>query len=166
MNDRMPQAYQTDANDGDDHKAVAALVRQFISMMRDGNISRLKLEYGELRLSLRAHESSVAAVPVISGSVVTARHEAQVVEPALGANEHVVSAPMIGTFYEASAPGEPAFVQVGDRVEEGQTVAIIEAMKIMNEIAADRAGTVTEILVKNGQTVEYGTALIKLDVDG
>jgi acetyl-CoA carboxylase biotin carboxyl carrier protein len=78
------------------------------------------------------------------------------------AGDHVVRAPMIGTFYVASAPNEPPFVQVGDVVEEGQTIGIIEAMKIMNEIAADRAGTVVEILAQNAQTVEYGSPLVRL----
>ena len=79
-----------------------------------------------------------------------------------GDDQHVIRAPMIGTFYTAPAPNEPPFVQPGDVVEEGQTIGIIEAMKIMNEIAADRAGTVVELLAQNAQTVEYGSPLIRL----
>jgi acetyl-CoA carboxylase biotin carboxyl carrier protein len=154
------------AGNATDHDHVAALVRQFIAMMQAGNIARLKLEHGDLRVSLQAHDLvGVAAAPV-SGTVTVARQELRVVESALETGKHVIPAPMIGTFYEASAPGEPPFVRVGDRVEEGQTVGIIEAMKIMNEIASDRAGTVAAILVNNGQTVEYGTPLITLDLEG
>ena len=75
---------------------------------------------------------------------------------------HVVTSPMIGTFYSASAPGEPAYVQVGDEVETGQVVGIIEAMKIMNEITADKSGVVVEILANNAEAVEYGSPLIRI----
>ena len=74
----------------------------------------------------------------------------------------MVKAPLVGTFYSASAPEEEPFVQVGDSVKKGQSVAIIEAMKLMNEIESDFDGTVTEILVKNGQAVEYGQPLFRI----
>jgi acetyl-CoA carboxylase biotin carboxyl carrier protein len=77
---------------------------------------------------------------------------------------HVVSAPMIGTFYASPSPGEPPFVSVGDSVEVGQVIGIIEAMKIMNEITADRAGTVSEVFVSNSQPVEYGSPLIRIQL--
>jgi acetyl-CoA carboxylase biotin carboxyl carrier protein len=75
---------------------------------------------------------------------------------------YVVTAPMIGTYYSAPAPGEAPFVKVGDRVEVGQVVGIIEAMKIMNEISSDRSGIVKELLVSNAQAIEYGSPLIRL----
>ena len=71
---------------------------------------------------------------------------------------------MIGTFYASPTPGAPSFVHVGDRVEVGQTIGIIEAMKIMNEIAADRSGVVAAILADNGQPVEFGSALITMSL--
>ena len=77
----------------------------------------------------------------------------------------VITAPMIGTFYHAPAPGDPPFVNVGDPVEPGQVVGIIEAMKTMNEIPSEHAGVVAEILVANGQPVEYGQPLIRLEPD-
>jgi len=76
---------------------------------------------------------------------------------------HVVKSPMVGTFYRASAPGAKAFVEVGSQVKEGDTVCIIEAMKILNEIEADKAGTITEILCENGQAVEYGQPLFVIE---
>jgi acetyl-CoA carboxylase biotin carboxyl carrier protein len=76
-----------------------------------------------------------------------------------------VSSPMVGTFYRAPAPGEAPFVEVGDRVRQGQTVCIIEAMKLMNEIEAELSGQVMEILVQNGEPVEYGQALMKINPD-
>lgn len=72
---------------------------------------------------------------------------------------HVVKSPMVGTFYRSSAPGAPAFVEVGSTVKEGDTLCIIEAMKLLNEIDADLSGTVTKILVENGQPVEFGQPL-------
>lgn len=72
---------------------------------------------------------------------------------------HVVKSPMVGTFYRSSAPGAPAFVEVGATVKEGDTLCIIEAMKLLNEIDADLSGTVTKILVENGQPVEFGQPL-------
>lgn len=72
---------------------------------------------------------------------------------------HVVKSPMVGTFYRASAPGNPAFVEVGQAVKEGDTLCIIEAMKLLNEIDADKSGTITQILVENGQPVEFGQPL-------
>lgn len=72
---------------------------------------------------------------------------------------HVVKSPMVGTFYRSSAPGAPAFVEVGASVKEGDTLCIIEAMKLLNEIDADASGTITKILVENGQPVEFGQPL-------
>ncbi|AUT60523.1 acetyl-CoA carboxylase biotin carboxyl carrier protein [Paraburkholderia sp. SIMBA_049] len=72
---------------------------------------------------------------------------------------HVVTSPMVGTFYRAPSPGADPFVQVGDTVKEGQTICIIEAMKLLNEIESDAAGVIKEILVENGQAVEYGQPL-------
>jgi acetyl-CoA carboxylase biotin carboxyl carrier protein len=72
---------------------------------------------------------------------------------------HVVTSPMVGTFYRAPSPGADPFVQVGDTVKEGQTICIIEAMKLLNEIETDKAGVIKEILVENGQAVEYGQPL-------
>ena len=149
-----------------DFGQLAALVHAFIGMMHAGGIARMDVEHGDLRLSLRAHEATGApAAPV---QVMTRPDGGvQVTVDGTGSQadtpgHHVIRAPMIGTFYAAAAPNEPAFVQPGDVVEEGQTIGIIEAMKIMNEIAADRAGTVVEVLAQNAQTVEYGSPLIRL----
>ncbi len=76
-----------------------------------------------------------------------------------------VTSPMVGTFYRSPAPGEAAFVEVGDRIRNGQTVCIIEAMKLMNEIEAEVSGQVIEILVQNGDPIEYGQALMRIHPD-
>ncbi|RZI70711.1 MAG: acetyl-CoA carboxylase biotin carboxyl carrier protein [Variovorax sp.] len=76
---------------------------------------------------------------------------------------HAIKSPMVGTFYRASSPGAPAFVEVGSQVKEGDTVCIIEAMKILNEIEADKSGTIKQILGENGQAVEYGQPLFIIE---
>jgi acetyl-CoA carboxylase biotin carboxyl carrier protein len=111
---------------------VIDAVRELITMMSKGGISELDLSTGDVTSRLR------------------------------GASAGTAVAPMIGTFYSAPAPGEAPFVQVGDEVEVGQVIGIIEAMKIMNEIIADKAGVVSETLVENAQPVEYGSPLLRL----
>ena len=76
---------------------------------------------------------------------------------------HVVKSPMVGTFYRASSPGAKAFVDVGSQVKEGDTICIVEAMKILNEIEADKSGTIVRVLGENGQAVEYGQPLFVIE---
>src|SRR6218665_3611478 len=76
---------------------------------------------------------------------------------------HIVKSPMVGTFYRSSSPGAKAFVEVGSQVKEGETICIIEAMKILNEIEADKSGTITRILGENGEAVEYGQPLFVIE---
>ncbi|OEZ58942.1 MULTISPECIES: acetyl-CoA carboxylase biotin carboxyl carrier protein [unclassified Duganella] len=96
------------------------------------------------------HAAPAAAAPAAAAPVA-----AVAAEP----TGHVVKSPMVGTFYRSSAPGSPAFVEVGATVKEGDTLCIIEAMKLLNEIDADKSGTITQILVENGQPVEFGQPL-------
>jgi acetyl-CoA carboxylase biotin carboxyl carrier protein len=101
----------------------------------------------------------VAAAPVAAAAPAAAPAAAE----APAETGHVVKSPMVGTFYRASSPGAKAFAEVGDVVKAGQPVCIIEAMKIMNEIEADQDGTITKILVDNGQPVEYGQPLFIIE---
>jgi acetyl-CoA carboxylase biotin carboxyl carrier protein len=98
-----------------------------------------------------------AAPPAPAGGILPARPA-----PAEGPDVHLVKSPIVGTFYRASGPGSKEFAQVGDRVKKGQVLCIVEAMKLMNEIESDCDGEVTEILVANGQPVEYGEPLFKI----
>ncbi|MEY4468131.1 MAG: hypothetical protein RIR21_1924, partial [Pseudomonadota bacterium] len=100
---------------------------------------------------------SVAAAPVAAAAVA---HAAEPI-PAAAAEPsgHVVKSPMVGTFYRSSAPGAAPFVDIGSSVKQGETVCIIEAMKLLNEIETDAAGVIKQILVENGQPVEYGQPL-------
>lgn len=154
-------------------------VRELIEMMKSGGIGELDIKTDDFKIRLRSEAVAMAtAAPVMSFPPAYAMpqmqgmmHGAPAVEAAVTASTpaekaelegHVVTSPMIGTYYSASAPGEPAYVQVGDEVETGQIVGIIEAMKIMNEITADQSGVVVEIMVENAQAVEYGSPLIRI----
>jgi acetyl-CoA carboxylase biotin carboxyl carrier protein len=83
--------------------------------------------------------------------------------PARHANEHVVAAPMVGTFYASASPGAKSFVEIGTEVKEGQVLCIIEAMKMMNQIESDKAGKVTAIMATNGDPVEFGQPLFVIE---
>jgi acetyl-CoA carboxylase biotin carboxyl carrier protein len=101
------------------------------------------------------------------GSPAASREEAEPTPETDGSAErngslHVVSSPVVGTFYRAPAPGEEPYVEVGDRVREGQTLCIVEAMKLMNEIPADVSGEVVEVLVENARGVEYDQPLFRI----
>ena len=169
MSSQQRPSVATDQEQRQDESAsdfgqLAALVHAFIGMMQAGGIARMDVEHGDLRLSLRAHGAAGSPVYAVSHAVGSPPQASMdgVAGQVLDDGQHLVRAPMIGTFYVASAPNDPPFVQIGDVVEEGQTIGIIEAMKIMNEIASDRAGTVIEVLAQNAQTVEYGSPLIRL----
>ena len=135
-----------------------------IKTLSDSNLTQFEMKDGEFKISMGKKKETViatadstvtipAAVPAAAD--VQATDETRTEMPA----GQVVKAPLVGTFYSASAPDAAPFVQVGDTVAEGQTLGIIEAMKLMNEIESDYAGTVKEILVENGQMVEYGQPL-------
>lgn len=158
---------------------VTSAVRDLIEMMQAGGIGELDLKTDDFKIRLRTETVALAtATPVVSmppayampamPGIIPGTPAADSTESASASDSkpeisgHVVTSPMIGTFYAASAPGEPDYVQIGDEVETGQVVGIIEAMKIMNEITADQSGVVVEILVENAQPVEYGSPLIRI----
>jgi acetyl-CoA carboxylase biotin carboxyl carrier protein len=132
-------------------------VRELISLMGKGGISELDLTSGGVSIRLRGAQGVASPVAVASPS----NGAAPLSEPPVDEG-HIVTAPMIGTYYASPAPGEDPFVQIGDEIEVGQVIGIIEAMKIMNEIVADSAGVVAAILVENAQAVEYGSPLVRL----
>jgi acetyl-CoA carboxylase biotin carboxyl carrier protein len=122
--------------------------------MQQDSVTELDLELGALTLRMRR----AVGTPAQGSTSVLADAEAARPE----APGHVVSAPMVGTFYTSPTPSSPPFVNVGEYVVAGQTIGIIEAMKIMNEITTDRSGVVMEFLTENAQPVEYGSPLIRV----
>jgi acetyl-CoA carboxylase biotin carboxyl carrier protein len=136
---------------------VTDLVQSLAAVMRQSSITELDLDLGDVSLRLRRPTSDHDG-----GEMRLENQSLTSTEP--DPPEVLITAPMIGTFYAAATPGAQPFVAEGDEIYIGQTIGIIEAMKIMNEIAADRAGVVEAILVGNGQPVEYGSPLMRLGV--
>ena len=138
-------------------------IKKLIDLLEESNLAELEIKEGEevVRLSRvpKGGVTMAAAPPVHAPAPVAAAPAAQAAaaEPAASSLPagHVVKAPMVGTFYASASPGTPAFVKVGQQVKAGETLGIIEAMKMFNQIEADVAGTVQAILVDNGQPVEF-----------
>ena len=146
--------------------APTGLVRQLGLLLGELGLSEIEVSVGDLRVRVQRHLATAAAVaPASRASVLTGPPApltaAPVAPPALG----VVEAPMVGTFYRAASPTAAPYVQVGDVVKEGQTLAIIEAMKLMNEIEAEVAGEIARIHPENGQPVQYGDPLFTVRPD-
>jgi acetyl-CoA carboxylase biotin carboxyl carrier protein len=136
---------------------VADLVQSLATVMRQSSITELDLDLGDVSVRLRR------PTPDRDGDEMRPeRQPPAALEP--DPPEILITAPMIGTFYTSATPGAQPFVTEGDEIYVGQTIGIIEAMKIMNEIAADRAGVVEAILAGNGQPVEYGSPLMRLGI--
>jgi acetyl-CoA carboxylase biotin carboxyl carrier protein len=138
---------------------VTDTVRELVEVMRSNGLTEMDVTSGSVEIRLRAPKigSGARASRDDSGAAPTM---SPLREQAPG---HIVTAPMIGTFYASPTPGDPPYIRLGDAVHAGQTIGIIEAMKIMNEIVSDRAGVVVEIMANNAQAVEYGSPLLRLD---
>ena len=146
-------------------------LKTLIDLVSESNVSELEITEadGKVRIVKAGATPVVMAAPMMQQAMPMAQAApvaaaAAPVAEAAPAEEtgHVVKSPMVGTFYRSSSPGAKAFAEVGDQVKAGQPVCIIEAMKIMNEIQSEVRGTVIEILVENGQPVEYGQKLFKV----
>ncbi len=147
-------------------------LREILLTLNATDISELTLKEGDYELSIRRGLPSVPSQMLGTPMIATAAAPAPIAQetPVIAniappAPEHKyvdVTSPIVGTFYASPAPDEPAFVQIGDRIQKTQTVCIIEAMKIMNEIEAEVVGEVMEILVQNGQPVEFGQPLMRV----
>jgi len=149
-------------------------VKKLIELLDESGIAEIEITEGEesVRISryapgapVAAPPASVAAAPVAAPLAAPAAATGEAAAPAEASEEDgfEVTAPMVGTFYAASSPGAAPFLQVGDRVNEGDTMCIIEAMKMMNQIEADVSGVVKSIRIQNGEPVEFGQVLFVID---
>lgn len=159
-------------------------LEQLLSFMSDHGLEEFEYAHGDLRIRLKKAVPQPSASPVLALPVAQPAPPPQVIvaqtpaqsshgvtqaasgpapaPPAAAADEHIIKSPIVGTFYAGPSPEAGPFVHVGDHVDAGQTVCIIEAMKLMNEIEADIAGEVMRVLVENAQPVEYGEPLFAL----
>jgi acetyl-CoA carboxylase biotin carboxyl carrier protein len=154
-------------------------VKKLIELLDESGIAEIEITEGEESVRISRHVSSVAPAPAAaavaapapapaSAPAASTAAPAPAPAPSPEAEEegYLVTAPMVGTYYSAPSPGSPAFVQVGDRVNEGDTLCIVEAMKMMNQIESDVAGVIKSIRVQNGDPVEYGQILFVIDQRG
>jgi len=147
-------------------------VKKLIELLDESGIAEIEITEGEESVRISRYGANVAApaAPVVAAAPLAAVAAAATPAPAtpLAVAEaeedgHIVTAPMVGTFYSSSSPGSPPFVQVGDRVNTGDTLCIVEAMKMMNQIEAEVSGNIKSIRVQNGDPVEYGQILFVID---
>ena len=146
-------------------------LKTLIDLVSESNVSELEITEAEGKvrivkssgapLVMQQPAATLIANPVTSAAGMPAALPTDMV--AAGPAGHAVKSPMVGTFYRCASPGAKAYVDIGSVVKEGETICIIEAMKILNEIEADKSGTVTKILCDNGQAVEYGQSLFMIE---
>ena len=148
-------------------------VKKLIELLEESGIAEIEIKEGEeaVRISRMptgkyatyAQQPYMMAPPAALPAPVAAPAEVAVPAAKPRTNEHVVTAPMVGTFYAAATPGAKAFVDIGDEVKIGQVLCIIEAMKMMNQIEADKGGRVTSVMAQNGDPVEFGQPLFVIE---
>ena len=150
-------------------------VKKLIELLEESGIAEIEISEGEESVRISRYPQGQAAAPIVhyaappvaapaaAPAPVAAAIAAPVAPPAASKADHNVTAPMVGTFYAAATPGAKPFVDIGSEVNVGDTLCIIEAMKMMNQIESDKAGRVTAVLVKNGDPVEFGQPLFIIE---
>ena len=147
-------------------------LKKLIDLVEESGIAELEITEGEEKVrisrSTSSMQSQVTSTPPPQQAAPAAVSQSSTGTAAAAAAEvlpegHVVKSPMVGTFYRSSTPGSNPFVEVGQTVKEGETLCIIEAMKLLNEIESDKSGVVKAVLVENGQPVEYGEPLFVIE---
>lgn len=145
-------------------------VKKLIELLEESNISEIEIQEGEEAVRISRYPTGVAAQPIyqnypqpapVAAPAAPAPEAATESKPA-AASGHQVKSPMVGTFYRSPAPGASAFIEVGSTVKKGDTICIVEAMKMMNQIEADKDGVVEAILLEDGQPVEFDQPLVVL----
>ncbi|NDH51993.1 MAG: acetyl-CoA carboxylase biotin carboxyl carrier protein [Betaproteobacteria bacterium] len=142
-------------------------LKTLIDLVSDSNVSELEITEAEGKVRIvkatvaaPAHQQPIALAPA---SVIAAPVPAPEPASVEAVTEQFVKSPMVGTFYRSASPGAKPFAEVGDAIRSGETICIIEAMKILNEIEADKSGTIVRVLCENGQAVEYGQPLFLIE---
>jgi acetyl-CoA carboxylase biotin carboxyl carrier protein len=153
-----------DTTDAKFKSSDSALIRELALLLDETSLTEIEIERAGLRVRVARNISIAASMPANFQSAASASATAASVDAAdVAEHPGVVPSPMVGTAYWASEPGAKPFIEVGSKVSVGQTLLIIEAMKTMNQIPSTRAGTVTQILVEDGQPVEFGEPLVIIE---
>ncbi len=139
------------------------LIRALAMLLDETNLTEIEIERAGLRVRVARNVSIAAAVPALTAAAAPAAPAAATAVADIGKHPGAVPSPMVGTAYRASEPGARPFIDIGSRVKVGDTLMIIEAMKTMNQIPSPMAGTVTQILVEDGQPVEFGEPLVIIE---
>jgi acetyl-CoA carboxylase biotin carboxyl carrier protein len=159
-----------------------AELKQLIDFLRENQVAEFDLDRGDLKIRLKfspqvtqtsglgdlgrlmgsAAPKAHSVSPAASATAQAAPQQAPAGEPSIDSGLHIVKSPIVGTFYSAPTPGAAPFVSPGDRVEKGQVICVVEAMKLMNEIEADASGEIVECFAEKGQPVEFGQALFSI----
>lgn len=164
---RQPDNKSADKSPANLKSDDSALIRELALLLDETSLTEIEIERAGLRLRVARNVSVAAAMPASFAPAALLGAAAASAAPAAGADlaKHpgVVPSPMVGTAYWAPEPGAKPFIDVGSKVSAGQTLLIIEAMKTMNQIPSPRAGTVTQILVEDGQPVEFGEPLVIIE---
>ena len=153
-------------------------IKSIVKLMSENDLTEFKIESEDMHLCIRRGSSAVSAPAIAAAPQVIQTPAPQVIQaapapeaaapaapaaPAVPDKTKIIESPIVGTFYRSATPGADAFVKVGSKVEADQTVCIVEAMKVMNEIKAEKSGIIKEILVENGEPVEFGQPLFVLE---
>jgi acetyl-CoA carboxylase biotin carboxyl carrier protein len=147
-------------------------IKKLIELLEESDLAEIEVQEGEESVRISRHGKAVQAVvgaqpmmmaPPPAPAVTAAPAVSAEAPPAAPPKGHTITSPIVGSFYRSPAPGSPPFVEVGQRVNAGDTLCIIEAMKMLNQIESDKAGAVAAILVENGQPVEYGQPLFIIE---
>lgn len=145
-------------------------IKKLIEIIENSDVAEIEIKEGEESIRINRYAAATPApvhyAPqqmIPSSTVINLGEPTPVVAAKPEIKGHIVKSPMVGTFYRSASPGSKAFVEIGQSVQAGQTLCIIEAMKILNQIEADKSGTVTQILVDNNEPVEYGQPLFVIE---
>lgn len=147
-------------------------IKKLIELLEESDLAEIEVQEGEESVRISRHGKAVQTIMGAAPMMTAPAPAVQAAAPAAPAGEpaappppkgHTITSPIVGSFYRSPAPGSPAFVEVGQRVNAGDTLCIIEAMKMLNQIESDKAGVVAAVLVENGQPVEYGQPLFIIE---
>ena len=134
-------------------------LKRLVDLMDDTSLTEIEMERDDIKIRLRKESQTTTVIPQIVNVPATTQENFTKTEP----SGHKVKSPLIGTFYHSSSPKNPPFIEIGTKVKKGQPIGIIEAMKTINQVEADKAGTIKNILVENASPVEFGQPLVIIE---